>query len=242
MIEDTFPTSSVLSDEFLSDLIAELDNDNVIALALVGSYARGNATLYSDVDVLRFVREVPERTKQYIYRHGHLIGISTRTFGQYRKRLTAPEEAIFVVPSIREAHVLLDKEGEFARLQQEAQVWTWEPLQATANDYASYVLMVQIEIVHKTLRALMMQDKPALAEMILLLFSAVTDAVTVQRGILATSGNTYFRQVEEAVGQVSVWTYYHKLLAGFDTNAGSVASLEHRGIATLHLQLGRISF
>jgi predicted nucleotidyltransferase len=159
MIEDTFPTSSVLSDEFLSDLIAELDNDNVIALALVGSYARGNATLYSDVDVLRFVREVPERTKQYIYRHGRLIGISTRTFGQYRKRLTAPEEAIFVVPSIREAHVLLDKEGEFARLQQEAQVWTWEPLQATANDYASYVLMVQIEIVHKTLRALMMQER-----------------------------------------------------------------------------------
>jgi predicted nucleotidyltransferase len=170
MTEHTSSPSASLSDEFLSSLVTELDNDHVTALALTGSYARGNATAYSDVDVLRFVRERSERTKHYVYRHGRLIGISTRTFDQYRQRFTLPEEAIFVVPALREACVLLDKEGEFTQLQQEAQAWTWEPLQAAANYYAGEMMMGQTEIVHKTLRALILQDKLALAEMILLLF------------------------------------------------------------------------
>ncbi len=45
-----------------------------------------------------------------------------------------------MVPSVREARILLDKEGAFCALQQEAKVWTWEPLQAEANYYASNVL------------------------------------------------------------------------------------------------------
>ena len=124
---------SSLSDEFLSLLVDELNNENVTALALVGSYAHGDATPYSDIDVLCFVHEATERARRYVYRDGRLIGISTRTIAQYRKRFTIPEEAIFVVPSIRDARVLLDKEGALAALQQEAQAWTWEPLQAAAN-------------------------------------------------------------------------------------------------------------
>ena len=50
-----------------------------------------------------------------------------------------PERAIFVVPSVREARILLDKEGAFCALQHEAKVWTWEPLQADANYFASNV-------------------------------------------------------------------------------------------------------
>jgi predicted nucleotidyltransferase len=224
---------SVLSEKLLSNLVSELNNENVTALALVGSYARGNATEYSDIDIIRFVRKSPEHTKEYIYRHDRLIGISTRTFEQYRKRLTVPEEAIFVVTSIREARVLLDKEGEFAKLQQEARVWRWEPLQVAANFFAGELMMIQTEIVHKTLRALMLRDTPALAEMLLLLFSAVTDAMTVQRGILATSGNTYFQQVEDVVGQDSSWTYYHKRIAGIDPVPD--LSIESRAMAALRL-------
>jgi predicted nucleotidyltransferase len=92
---------SSLSDEFLSLLVDELNTENVTALALVGSYAHGDATPYSDIDVLCFVHEAPEHTRRYVYRDGRLIGISTRTIAQYRKRFTVPEEAIFVVPSIR---------------------------------------------------------------------------------------------------------------------------------------------
>jgi predicted nucleotidyltransferase len=234
-MEDLSLSSVSLSDEFLADLIKELDNENVTVLALIGSYARGDATVYSDVDVQQFVREVPERTKHYFYFHDHLVGISIRTFEQYRKRFSMPQEAIFVIPSIRQARVLLDKEGEFARLQQEAWAWIWEPLQASANYYAGEVLMVHTEIVHKALRALSLQDDLALSEMILLIFSAVTDAMAVQRGILAESGNSYFRQVEDSIGQDTEWTHYHRLIAGVDEKMNSATSLEDKGIVALRL-------
>src|SRR5260370_33797949 len=84
-----------LSDEFLSLLVDELNTENVSALALVGSFAHGDATPYSDIDVRCFVREAPESTRRYLYRDGLLIGISTRTISQYRKRCTVPDAAIF---------------------------------------------------------------------------------------------------------------------------------------------------
>ena len=69
-----------LSDAFLNELVAELDGDDVVAIALMGSYARGDATAYSDVDVVRFAANAPESDeKGYAlqYRGGCLVSISS---------------------------------------------------------------------------------------------------------------------------------------------------------------------
>ena len=42
-----------LSNTFLGSLAAELDDTNTVAVALMGSHARGDATSYSDVDLVR---------------------------------------------------------------------------------------------------------------------------------------------------------------------------------------------
>lgn len=229
--------TNTLSNEFLSKLVAELDNENVTAIVLHGSYARGDATYYSDVDLVRIARETQGSTqsKQYTYRNGLLVSISTRTIAQYRKRLTRPEEAIFAVPGVREARILLDKEGAFQTFQQEARAFRWEPLQAAANDYASHRLMMHTEYVFKLLRALYLRDSIPLLEMILDLLYAVTDMVAVQRGILVTSGNTYLQQIIESIGRGSPWTHYYLLAAGVDSNDAPNISLEQRGMAALRL-------
>src|SRR5712692_1735074 len=234
--EDT-PHTNTLSDEFLSKLVTELDNENVTAIVLHGSYVRSDATYYSDVCLVRLVRETqePTQSKQYTYRDSLLVSISTRTIAQYRKRFTRPEEAIFAVPGIREARILLDKEGAFQTFQQEARAFRWEPLQTAANDYASHRLMTHTEYVFKILRALYLKDTIALLEMILDLLYAVTDIIAVQRGILITSGNTYLRQILESVGRGSPWTQYSLLAAGVDSNDTSGISLEQRGMAALRL-------
>ena len=61
-----------LSDGLVSELVTELDNDSVTAIILRGSYARGDAVPYSDVDLTRLVKDQPEPTqrKQFTYRHG----------------------------------------------------------------------------------------------------------------------------------------------------------------------------
>ncbi len=95
-------TPSTLPDESLSTLVAELDDETVTAIILGGSYARGDATPYRDVDLARFVKEPPERTQQkrFTYRDGRLMSIVTRTIPQYRESFSVPERAIFVVPGV----------------------------------------------------------------------------------------------------------------------------------------------
>jgi hypothetical protein len=190
------------------------------------------------VDLVRFVYEIPHQMapKRFTYLDGRLISVSTRTIEHDQQRLNLPEEAIFVVPGIREAQILLDKDGGFQRLQQQARDWTWEPLQAAANHYAGELLMKQTEIVHKTLRALLVRDELALAEMIMILCTALTDALAVQRGLLITSGNSYFRQVQALVGSSSEWTRQHQLTIGTDrTPTHPTPLLETKGIAVLRL-------
>lgn len=225
---------SSLPEGFWDRMVAELDNDDVTAIFLHGSYARGEATPYSDIDLVRLVKEESEQSqrRQYIYREGYLVSIATRPLSTYWQWFTMPERAIFVVPGILEARVLLDKVGAFNILQQRARAFRWEPLQEAANYYASQLILEQTEIVHKTLRALLLQDMSALSEMILILFNAITDAVSVQRAIFARSGNSYFQQVQESIGQKALWTQYHRTIAGIDpTNA----SLEKKGEIVLRL-------
>lgn len=227
---------AAINEEFLSRLVSEFDGEHVTAIILKGSCARGEATLYSDVDLTVFVRnELAHAEHKRFYRDGRLISVGMHTIEYYRERFLLPADAIFVVPSTREARILLDKDGCFSRLQQEAKDWKWEPLQEAANIYACGILLEQAEIVHKALRALLVQDVFALAEMILIIFQAVTDALAVQRGILAMSGNSYFRQVQEAIGFDSQWTRYHGFIAGMDTHSISENLLEMRGIAALRL-------
>jgi len=75
----TMEDQQKLSDEFLAHLIAQLNDEETRALALVGSYARGMATSYSDVDVTRFVNtpsQGSDAPHQLTYESGHLISVT----------------------------------------------------------------------------------------------------------------------------------------------------------------------
>ena len=227
---------AAVSDAFLARLVSELENEQVTAIILKGSYARGEGTVYSDIDLTVFVCSEPDQTHhRSFYRDGRLINIEIHTIESYRKLFLLPQWAIFAVPSTREACILLDKDGAFKRLQQEAKEWTWEPLQDAANCYACETLLRQAENTHKALRAFLVQDALALAEMTLRIFYAITGAIIVQRGILSRSGNSYFRQVQESVGIDSAWTLYHRLIVGIEMDSTSDHLTEMRGIAALRL-------
>lgn len=235
MNNNVSPSSASLPPEFLARLITELDDEKVRAIILHGSYVRGEAIApYSDVDIVRILYEGPGSTehKQFLYRDGRFISVSSRPLSLYRERFSRPEKAIFILPGIREAHILLEKDDAFRTLQQEALSWSWEPLQTAANTYAGQRLVEQTEIVLKMLRALMLHDYIALSDMLHDLFSAITEAVAVQRGVLIRSGNTYFHQVQEAMGSQSLWTHYHLHAAGIDPLS---TTIEERGKTALLL-------
>src|SRR6266699_4967837 len=102
-----------LSEEFLNALVAELDNDEIVGIILGGSYARGEARPYSDVDIACFVRDaVKPPQKRFFYRDGLLVSIGAKTVAAIRADLGKPER-VFLFTAGR-WRVLLDKDGSIA--------------------------------------------------------------------------------------------------------------------------------
>jgi predicted nucleotidyltransferase len=229
--------SSSLPEEFLAQLISEVDDETVTAIILHGSYARGDALFpYSDVDLVRILYETPERKqlKRFIWRNGYLLNLSSRPLSIYQEWLALPQEAIFRIATIRDAHILLDKDGAFRAFQQEAFNWQWEPLQEAANRYASQVMVELSETILRTLGALRFQRTIMLVQRIFLhILPGVTKAIAVQRGILI-KGNNSLQQIQETLGTDSLWTYHYMLAAGIAAEGVSTA-LEARSIAALLL-------
>jgi predicted nucleotidyltransferase len=234
--KEALSKASNLSETLMQTLVAEIDSDDVTAIVLGGSYARGEATSYSDVDFLRLVREESQRQpKRYFYRDGYLISVPTRTIASYRQAITKPEQAIWVVPSMRECKILLDKEGAFSAFQQSLASFKWEALQQEANIYASTRLVLFTEYVHKALGTLLNKNALALAQASEELLYVLTEALVVQRGVLIQRGNSYYAQAQEAAGIDSAWTRYHRMLLCLEPLPTHLSLVEARGIAALRL-------
>jgi predicted nucleotidyltransferase len=233
------PFSHTLPSEFLTKLLNQWDDETVTAIILHGSYARGDARPpYSDVDIVRITRETPKRTqkKRFLWYEGYLLNLSSRPLSIYREWLTIPQEAIFRVSTIRDAQILIDKDGAFCAFQQQTrESWTWEPLQMAANAYAGQLLSNLSEVILRTLGAVQFHRTTMLIERIYLhILPAVTEAVSVQRGIVAT-GNTYLDQIQEHVGLDSAWTRSYREAVGVQCDEQTPPSLEQRGLAALRL-------
>lgn len=233
IVKNRAQTPNFLPDDFLAKLVADLDNETVRAIILRGSYARGDAVApYSDVDITLIIHETAgyNLPKRFFWRDGYLVSVSQHSYAAYRERLTKPEQAIFVVTGVQEAHILLDKDGEFCTFQQEAWAFRWQDVQQVANIYAGQKLMLLSESILRTLRMLQFQDTVLLAKMLLDILFDITEAVAVQRGLLL-EGQNYWHQVYESVGDHSNWAHYHMQAAG--SNTGASLTLRERGIAAL---------
>jgi hypothetical protein len=207
--------SNSLPPHLIESITGELTGEEIAGIVLGGSYARGDATRFSDLDFAPFLREgAPPRKKQLFYRDGYLVSISYKTVAGVRADMTLPNRAIWVVNGFRGAKVLLDRDGSIQGLLRDIEAFAWEPLQQAANDYAGASLVGSAEAVHKLLGDLSAGDDLALAFATANLLSTLTDLVAVQRGILVKSDRTYYRQVQESVGPDSAWTRYHNIAAG----------------------------
>jgi predicted nucleotidyltransferase len=236
--------SGSLPQALLAKLIPELDDETVTAIIFHGSYARGDAIPpYSDVDLVRILHETPERKQQkrFIWYDGYLLNLSSRPLSIYKEWLAIPQEAIFRISTIQDAHILLDKEGVFRAFQQEALHWRWEPLQEAANRYASQVIVELSETVLRTLGALQLQRTTMLVQRIILhILPGVTKALVVQRGIILRGSNT-LQRLQETLGEDSAWTRNYMHAAGIPHD-GVSNTIEARSIAALRLYQETVRF
>lgn len=223
-----------LSDELLRDLVADLDNEQVVGITLGGSYARGEAGPFSDVDLAVFFREgVKPPRKRFFYRNGLLISVKMTSVAEIRAMIAHPASALLFVKGGR--RILLDKDGSVTRLWQDIEDFDWEPFQSIANEQASFELMLCAEQAHKVLNELHRNEELALAYTTIHTVSWLTRIIALQGGVLVKSDHTYYQQVQQAVGLDSHWTYYHRILVGINDPLPGAAHVRVKAMLVLSL-------
>ena len=219
-----------LPDGFLDALVNELDTPDVIGITLGGSYARGEATAYSDVDLACFFQEqTPLPLKQYLYRRGYLLSIAGLTVTGVRQRLSRLPDALLFVAGSRQ--VLLDKDGSVKHLLQELASFDWASLEQQAREYVSFQVAMLAEQAHKILSVCSQNNSLALSYATTKLLLALTEVMMVRYGVLIKNDSTYYQQVQQAVGLTSTWTALHQLV----TAAQPRAAMQEQAHQVLHL-------
>lgn len=191
----------------LQPLIDQYTDPRVRAFVLMGSHARGDAGLHSDVDLVRFVDATGEDDEAVTHLvDGHLVVVSTVTPAKVEAWFTEPEATTASMAGVRSARPLRDEEGYFATIQARAHAFVWdEQMQDKANRYASGMLVGLIEEVHKGLEGLRRNHTGRLLNARFGLSWLLSRTVQVQRGILISGDNGFYDEIAQAADIPPRW-------------------------------------
>ena len=162
--------------EGVRQLLARFDTPPVKAVLLVGSYARGDAGPYSDVDLFRLTSAPLPDAGTHLW-EGKLVNVSDAVPEAVEARFGEPERAIDTVTGLREARVLRDRE-ERADRRASAQLAGWA------------------EEAHKGLAGLWTGDTGRLLNAQFSLSWGLAKTVRVQYGLLSGSDNAFFADLQ----------------------------------------------
>jgi len=224
-----------LSDPFIQSALEKIDSPNVIGVGIVGSYARGQETKYSDVDFNIFVKKLPGNEYDMYslrYWNGKLVSLKYALIDDERNGLTNPRQAIWAVPGLSGMNIVLDKDGSLAELQKMARKFDFALLQPEANEFAAEEIMGCAEEVHKILNGLTRGHESTVLYATWGLVKNLLEAVVVQRGIMIVSENRYFDLIQESVGRDTKWVSAFRMAWGLDSTSSQYQS---RGAGALKL-------
>ncbi|HQV95414.1 MAG TPA: nucleotidyltransferase domain-containing protein [Anaerolineales bacterium] len=224
-----------LTDSFIQSVLEKIDSPDVVGVGIVGSYARGQESKYSDVDFDIFVSKMPENeydkyTLKYL--DGKLVSLKYALLNDERAALTNPRRAIWAVPGLSGMRIVLDKTNELTKLQKSAQTFDFSPLQSAADEFAAKQVTHCAEEVHKVLSGLARGHESTVLYSVWGLVKNMLEAVAVQQGVMIVSENRYFDLIQDSVGRDSKWVSAFRKAWGLDPNASQYQS---RGAAALTL-------
>ena len=224
-----------LSDPFIQSILEEIDSPDVVGVGIVGSYARGQESKFSDVDVDIFVSRLPENPyDRYTLRHweGKLVSLKYTLLDDELEALSNPRRAIWAVPGLQGMKIILDKDGSLTELQKMAQKLDFLLLQPAADEFAAEEIMGNAEEVHKILNGLARGHESTVLYATWGLVKNMLEAVAVQRGIMIVSENRYFDLIQDTVGRDTKWVSVFRTAWGLDSTSSQYQS---RGAAALTL-------
>jgi predicted nucleotidyltransferase len=222
--------------DFIQAAAERFYGKHMIAVALMGSHARGEASQYSDVDLVCITRDHPAPPAQTAYIDDQLVVISQVNLAQTEDWLSDPAQIVEVLSNLRQARILIDPDDVFKKLQQRSQTFEWtSEHQAKANAYASTELVGLIEEVHKGLNGLQNDHPGRLINASHGLMWGLTRIVLVQKGRLTEGDNDLIVGAQRAMGIDSEWTKTHRLVFGMTNDPQAPSNLTSKTQAGLRL-------
>ncbi len=168
------------------------------AVILAGSWARGDARRFSDLDVWSFVtRRKPSSELGFVQRRGFLVSIMETTPEAEVKAMRDPARAGRVVLAWREAIPIWDPRGAAARVQRRALSFTWDGMAGAADKYVASELVGWAEEVVKLTRLVADHAFESAAVQRNLLANRMAGLVAVQKRMLYRENGLW-----EAVGGI----------------------------------------
>lgn len=220
------PVMNAIADELLAR--------GACAVWLAGSYARGDAGRYSDIDLGAIYEERPaEKGPRLQRRDGHLVSVAWVTAEQTRASFRDPAQLGAAVPGWRRAVLVRDPGGMGAALQEEAIHWDWDrDLEAACDAWVGAEVEFYAEYAQKIGGCLDRHNPLAAAAHRSLLATRLPLVLSVHRRLLYGGENALLACLADAVGEPWASTQAAALgLGGEDLEASCAAALRLYALA-----------
>lgn len=178
-------------------MTAELAAAGAQAVILFGSFARGQASAHSDIDLLA----LGSGEKRYEWRDGRLVDVAWVPVEAARQQFTDPGAVGAAIRGWREAQIQYDPAGIAGDLQRDAIAWTWDRLGPHAADaWVAREVAGLAEEVFKLVAALEQRRVLTAAVQRNVLVLHLAGIVAVHHRLLYGSENRLWDMVAEALG------------------------------------------
>lgn len=183
--------------DIINKKIEELKDENIQAIGLMGSYARGEGKKYSDVDIVCFLKSHAEGKESIIEMIDEKYFVTSYVHpNDVDEYFTCPEKATEYIQGLKKVKVLWEQNNYLRRLKERADNFHWnDTLQKQANEYASKQLVGWVEEVHKALQGLISNDNGRMLNGIFGLTYGLFNVIRVQKGIMLEGDNSFYDKV-----------------------------------------------
>ena len=217
----------------LQSLAERFWNHETAAIAVAGSFARGDEGIFSDIDLARFLKT--DTQGQDAGTHlidDRFVVVSDVGPRKVEQCFTDPLDATEYVAGLRTARPLRDPDGYLEAIQKRAREFVWdEAIERKAHAWASAEMVGWIEEVQKGLEGLTRGDEGRMLNARHGLTWGLARVMRVQRGILISSDNGFFPEVIAEIGADSEWARLFRTAFGI----GGVTELREQVKSGLRL-------
>lgn len=220
-------------DRILAEKLGAIDKQGIEAIALMGSYSRGEAETYSDIDIVCLLPTgMNKRPGSIDIIEDKYVVTSYVTIDEVEKWFVDPKLATEYILGLQKAKPLFDPNGTLAKLKLRACQFEWtEKLQAKANKMVSQELVGWMEEVHKALQGLLSNDVGRMLNGLFGLTFGIFGVVRVYKGILLDGENSIYSKIVASYGPDSRFAQLSSKAFG----VGPTESIQERVVAGLLL-------